>query len=1003
VHDEQGHLVPGSDGVGLTGLPDFSTPYREYVLDQLRHAVTDLGFDWLHLDTTVGETVNYRTRHVAQSWEMARFYEELSAFCTAHDAAIVQNVAWTTALWAHGGYLECQQPERWERRDWRILGVSGFANALYRSQRPGTWVNLVYGCAGAYGTRNAFTGMRGWIRNAMTWWNYAAMSLAREEVVDQLLELPPSEVVVHPDWWRLETDALEAQPLQAGGALVIPVILHGDQPRTEEISLDSSRLPLARKGRVFSLDLRLAPPDPVDLFRPVPWRAEFVKTTGFQVHDRLPDTYRHSLELVPQGNVCHVLTSAPAWVYAANGRRTALLLPETCGVRVRGVLPVGAKRYELETESLRGGAQVLAFMPPEWRRAAVKSAGAAVPASLVDVLGQRCLLFEVGQGSQRLEIAESAPGGAEPPRQAYANPDWPVWECAAERVLYAGLSHRAYTEAGRSCLELSGTGTARFPIAGGCDAGGFALWLEGTGTGGTLRVLQQAGEAWAFEVRDDFAGWREFAVRREQMTPVGSGRRWETTTGLTLEVRPAPGQSLHLADIHLLPAQPGDLPAKGPDTRRAIALRTPVPPVLDGNADQPCWQKALPLSKFYGLGRAQADSQTEVRACYDAEALYVRFENRESIESLGSVQKRDTAIWNTNHVELYLDPFRDGTQYYHLLCDPAGTIEDLRSTRTGRTHEWDGEFALRTYLNWKAGWVAEFRIPFGTVGRAPAEGEVWGFNLARKDISGEWSNWGTLKEWLDPANFGELEFAGETAPPPEARPTAPATAALPPPAGPPAEPELLFHARFDGSLVPEVRTGPADFTAPADPQFVAGRSGQALVVRHTFGVRYPVAGNLELEQGTISLWVKPLNWNRNQQLFHHFVWVQSDPAGLPAEARPFSVLLYRFWEWDQVLAYGMQQWLTGEGFLALPMDEGWVPDRWHHLAFTWNDRELGLFVDGDGVTRPFREGPPTVLSAKEIQVGGPYFRENDGLTAIDDLRIYSRSLTAAEIQRLGRE
>jgi hypothetical protein len=48
-----------------------------------------------------------------------------------------------------------------------------------------------------------------------------------------------------------------------------------------------------------------------------------------------------------------------------------------------------------------------------------------------------------------------------------------------------------------------------------------------------------------------------------------------------------------------------------------------------------------------------------------------------------------------------------------------------------------GRFQAKTSLNWKAGWTAEWKIPFATPGKTPKDGDAWGIDFARKDIAGK--------------------------------------------------------------------------------------------------------------------------------------------------------------------------------------------------------------------------------------------------------------------------
>ncbi|NUQ66132.1 MAG: hypothetical protein HUU20_27025 [Pirellulales bacterium] len=987
VYQKDGQIAPGSDGIGPGGVADFSGPYRDYLLDQLKHSISEIGLDWLHLDSAVWENANHRTRRVAQSSKMIAFYDELSRYATRHDAVLVQNAAWTASTWAQGAYLECQQPDRWEKRDWRILGVSGFANALYRTGRPGAWVNLVYGTAGMYGVRNAFTGMRGWIRGADAWWDRIAMSLAEENVVDELLATTLSDLDVRPCWWKLETDNLEIQPLRAGSAWVLPVLLHGETPGEHELTLRSEDLGVNSSHYRFSLDLCLQKPAPVDAYAAVPWLADYIVLTDFAAHRDLPPAWSHRMTLEPLRNYYHILSATPAWVYSFNGRRTALLLPENRGVKIAGALLLGARQYKLDVDSEHAAAEILAYLPADWPGATVALDGKETSAPVVRLLQERCLLIPVGSGRSRLTLTRSDRADAVAAERVYRNPQSPVWQQSAERIFYYGLAHRAYEEGGRSCLELAGAGSAYLPFVGGRPARGFHLQVRGSNSGGRLQVVLNAGDPWKYEMIDDFSGWKQFTVSREEMTTDAPSKRWDKATGLWLTVQPARKGPVHVADLHLLHARPSDLPAEEAQSRRVVALRADPPPLANGSADQPCWKAAAVLTDFRAPGGSRvSESKTSVRLCHDEQHLYARFDNLEPIENLGTLRNRDTSIGNENHIELVIDPYRDGTRTFHLLLDPAGTIEDSLVTKDGPSRDWNGEVQVQTYLNWKAGWTAEIKLPFTSLEKKPAPGETWSIRFARKDISGEWSYWPTGDERAGPAAFSEIEFADAAA----------KSAAAPAPS------DLLLHVPFDGSLAAAVLKAPGPVESSAAVPFTEGLSGKALVVGHDHWVTYPAQGNIRLEAGTISFWAKPLNWNLNQQLFHHFVNVQSPADASPAGSRPFSLLIYKFQDWDQVVAYGMHPWLDGRELMAVSMNDGWIPGRWHHVAFTWDERGQALFVDGDGVHRPYAGKPPDALTAKLVRVGGPYFIKNEALTALDELSIYGRSLLEQEIRALYR-
>jgi hypothetical protein len=765
IYNRDGGIEFYGDGTGLGGMPDFSSGYREYLLDQLKHYLTDLAFDWIHIDSATFEAVNWRTKQVVQSCEVAQFYDALGKLFEAQDAAVVQNVSWTASLWAHGSYMECQQPDRWEKKDWRILAVPGSLAALYRSYRPGVWSNLCYGTRGIYGIRNAQTGMKGWNRNALTWWPHVAYSLAQGKVVDELLQTKASEVRILPCWWKLQTEKLEAEALERGGSLIIPLLLHGDSADVHEISFKTSGSPLAPGSVLFAFDFRLARPEPLDPFKSVPWKSDTMELTDFQAEKKLGDTYRYRINLEPLCNTYHVLTQAPAWVYTANRERTVFLLPETQGVKIHGLLPLGATRYKLDVENDNHTAEILAYLPQEWAGAAISVNGTPVTPNLVKVLNGRCALIAVAKGRSAIEVSQSSNADiAGQPHVDYVNPREDVWREASERLFYHNLEHRAYEENGMSCLALGevrpGGGSADFPVS--AKSGGFSIKVKGQQSGGTIQIGLVAGEVWTYDVKDDFQGWRQFTVRKDQMRPGSTRRRFETTSSLSLRVNPAGGKGMHVADIHLTPAQPGDLPEPGVvPSRRLAVFKTKTPPMIDGIGRDACWKSCEVAADFYKYSTEKpAESKTMVKVCYDDDNLYILFDNLEPIVSLAASRVPESQVFVSDHAHLFIDPFKDSVRYYEIAVDTAGTIADIKNGPSGADMQWNGAYEVKTALNYNVGWTAEMRIPFKTLGKSPKAGDVWRITFARVDNSKEFSVW-TAGEWNDPAGFGDLLFSGE--------------------------------------------------------------------------------------------------------------------------------------------------------------------------------------------------------------------------------------------------
>jgi len=80
-------------------------------------------------------------------------------------------------------------------------------------------------------------------------------------------------------------------------------------------------------------------------------------------------------------------------------------------------------------------------------------------------------------------------------------------------------------------------------------------------------------------------------------------------------------------------------------------------------------------------------------------------------------------------------------------------------------------------------------------------------------------------------------------------------------------------------------------------------------------------------------------------------------------------------------------------------------NKWHHVAGTYDGRQLRIYLDGTGSNPAVKQPNPLKKSAWDLCIGNSVvedgtgeFRAFDGL--IDEVRIYNRALSEAEIQAL---
>lgn len=208
---------------------------------------------------------------------------------------------------------------------------------------------------------------------------------------------------------------------------------------------------------------------------------------------------------------------------------------------------------------------------------------------------------------------------------------------------------------------------------------------------------------------------------------------------------------------------------------------------------------------------------------------------------------------------------------------------------------------------------------------------------------------------------------------------------------------LLFHAPFDGALEAYSLGGagtPVTVDGPA-PAFVPGRFGQALVAgaEQTL-VHYATAGNVFPRSGTVSLWINPQNWSPDDNNFHSFFESGS------IDGNNGWLILYKYYQnsW-LLLRYADEEQQVGMASYQCP---AWPEGEWRHLAATWAENALRLYVDGEMVAQaanPLVAG--TLADTFRVGDNGWHVPHEGARTLVDEVRVYGYPLSPEQIRNLA--
>jgi hypothetical protein len=201
--------------------------------------------------------------------------------------------------------------------------------------------------------------------------------------------------------------------------------------------------------------------------------------------------------------------------------------------------------------------------------------------------------------------------------------------------------------------------------------------------------------------------------------------------------------------------------------------------------------------------------------------------------------------------------------------------------------------------------------------------------------------------------------------------------------------DLLLH--FDGTANGVNGEMP---TLAQNLSYAAGKWGSCLELPANGRLQFSKTNNLQLDQGTIEMWVA----------------LRSDATNPVYSAQDYVLFQYRspngdFMQIDQsgssqILYVGgivNGQWESAYGFMGSM--SGWKAGEWHHLAFTYSAtlNVMSFYVDGV-LTAANNEGHYFAPDAggSSFAIGGDVWG-NDADYLIDELRISGRMADAAEI------
>jgi hypothetical protein len=174
----------------------------------------------------------------------------------------------------------------------------------------------------------------------------------------------------------------------------------------------------------------------------------------------------------------------------------------------------------------------------------------------------------------------------------------------------------------------------------------------------------------------------------------------------------------------------------GSNPKSAFAVRTPIPPKIDGKLNEPEWQLAKPettFTQYAPIEGADPNEKTEIRFLYDNEALYVgcRMYDSDPSKIVARLARRDDEV-ESDYISFRIDSYSDNQTNFEFTVSAAGVRTDILEYDDGTKLDpsWDVVWDAKTSIE-EGGWVAEVKIPFQALRFIPREEHDWGLQILR--------------------------------------------------------------------------------------------------------------------------------------------------------------------------------------------------------------------------------------------------------------------------------
>jgi len=215
-----------------------------------------------------------------------------------------------------------------------------------------------------------------------------------------------------------------------------------------------------------------------------------------------------------------------------------------------------------------------------------------------------------------------------------------------------------------------------------------------------------------------------------------------------------------------------------------------------------------------------------------------------------------------------------------------------------------------------------------------------------------------------------------------------------------AEEKITFKLDFEKGAEPVIAAGSPDgkyMDEKGSLQLTKGINGQGMLTgTGQHALQFVAQKNIDQRKGTITFWMKMTEGHKWKDKYNKFcTWFGWDGWGM-------QMLFYKFNKYERpYLYFNSRKTVDGTKTCWLPKSKDLDENQWHFYAFTWGNKMLNLYVDGEFISNVVLKEPmPSKKNEGKFFVGQGWNSDDVASSVMDEFTIYVQPLPQYKIFKL---